>query len=225
MPGFLPERDAACLLPPSEGSRCRRMKAKLPALILITGVCVSSRAEVFTKMVSTRDGTGYDKNLLLGALAGRSNMRINIVRIGIGGDADANSGKQVFQAIGGGLDFVWAAGQDVNPPFDMDYVLAPTTLTQGYGRSLSLLSITGQQLAMPGQSVDVVWRGTADWDGWYTYDTDPFGTILDDQRYRGSARAWMQYQYLPVPEPAALACLAVGLVTLRRRAKRTTGKA
>lgn len=196
------------------------MNWKLTILASAAVLPTAGRCLVFTNMVKTLDGTGYDKNLMLGTLAGHANERISITRIGIGGDADKNSGKQVFQAVGGGLSFIWAAGQDVSPPFDMDYVLAPTTTTQGYGRSLSLQSIAGQQIAMPGQSVDIVWRGTADWDGWYTYDTDPFGTLFDDHRYRGSARVWVEYSYMPVPEPAAIAGLGIGLLTLGRRLRK-----
>lgn len=191
--------------------------------VLALALCAGAAAQplVFTAAVTSVDGTGFDKHKLLGTIEGRAGYQVSILRIGVGGDADANSGKQAFQAVGGGMDFVWAAGQEVNPSFGMDYVLNPTWQTTGNGRSLSYLSIAGEQMASAGASVDIVWRGTADWDGWYTLDTDPLGNVIDDSQLRASARGWVEYEYTPVPEPTVLVALAAscGALAARRRRK------
>ncbi|MFY9235123.1 MAG: PEP-CTERM sorting domain-containing protein [Fimbriimonadaceae bacterium] len=196
------------------------MKAK--PILLFASLCATSlgQALVFSAPVRSTDGVGFDEQLLLGTIEGRANERISILRIAIGGDADANSGKQAFQAVGGGIDFVWAAGQQVNPPFSLDYVLDPTVQTTGDGRTLSHLGIAGEQIAAAGASVDIIWRGTADWDGRWTLDTDPLGSLIDDSALRASARAWVQYEYEPVPEPASIAAFALGLGALMRRRRR-----
>jgi hypothetical protein len=193
------------------------MNARFVVAFAALGVLTSAHGLVLTGVARSIDGSGFNHNLLLGTIQGQAGYRIKIDRIGIGGDADAASGKQAFRAIGGGLNFVFAAGQNQNPPFAMDYVLAPTSQTSGaHGRSLSLMWLN-DVLAQPGESVELRWLGTADWDGHYTVDTDPMGTNIDDSRLLASARAWVQYSYVPVPEPCGIGAVIVGLSVIGRR--------
>lgn len=193
-------------------------------LMILLGLATVSGAELLTGVVRSIDGgAGFDKNLLVGVIPGRANMQVRIMRLGIGGDADQSSGKQAFQAIGAGLSFTWGAGQEVNPPFPLDYVLSPTTQTGSpNGRSLSYSSPLDLR-GMAGQSISIKWRGTADWDGRFTQDTDILGNAFDDAPYYSSARAWVQYDYLPVPEPGSLAGLALISLVFGRRYRKTGG--
>jgi hypothetical protein len=197
------------------------MNIKIIALASTVLAVSGAHAEMFTARATSVDGVGFTHNLLLGQIDGLAGHKIVIQTLGLGGDADVASGKQVFSAVGAGLNFTWGAGQEQNPPFQLNYVLDPTPQTSVNGRGFSYLNVDSQ-LTTPGvgQAVSIYWRGTADWDGRYTQDTDILGNVFNDSAVPASARAWIQYQYQPVPEPCALAGIAVGIAGLIRRRRR-----
>src|SRR5688572_5445392 len=109
------------------------MNIKIIAIVAMAGTALSAQALLISGRATSVDGVGCNHNLLLGTLEGKSNFKINILKIGIGGDADNASGKQAFAMQGGGLDFTWGAGQEQNPPFALTYVLNPTQETSANG--------------------------------------------------------------------------------------------
>ena len=172
---------------------------------------------VFTDVVSSAD----PRPGLVGTIAGMPGQSVQISFIGIGGDADAGSGDTVFQALGGGLNFTWAAGQMTTPA---THRLSPTPPAVGApttsGRGFSFLPVS--YVAAPGASVDIHWLSHFDFDGRYTFGTDLLGNSYNDSAIISSVRPWLQYEYVAdvsaIPEPMSIVLVGTGLagMTLRR---------
>lgn len=192
----------------------------------------AAQQQVFTAMVSSLiSGGGIDPDYLVGTIPGSAGRPIRIIRVGLAGDATDESGPHAFQAVGAGLDFTWGAGQvSQSPLVPLDYDLAPTVVQVGSPSSGRGFTYSGDinQTGANGQSVQIRWRGTRDWDGLYAWGTDSRGTAFDDSGTSASARVWVLYEYLgeaaavPTQGDAALALLALlvalaGVVALSRR--------
>jgi hypothetical protein len=188
---------------------------------------------VLAPAVSSDDSaSGSDPDLLIATIPALPGQSIRIIRVGIGGDAEASSGPQAFQILGAGLNFTWGAGQPNPPQVPLDYTLAPTVAQGGSpsnGRGFTY-SADLNQTGAAGQSIQVRWRGTSDWDGNFTWGTDSQGNVFDDSGVEVccSARAWVLYEIVgqavavPTQSETALAVLVgmialAGLCTLGRR--------
>lgn len=179
---------------------------------------------VVAPAVSVNDSdSDVDPNLLLATIPALPGQSIRIIRVGIGGDAEANSGPQAFQIVGAGLNFTWGAGQALSPQVPLDYTLAPTVVQGGSpsnGRGFTY-SPDLNQVGAAGQPVQIRWRGTSDWDTNFTWGTDSQGIVFDDSGVDVccSARAWVLYEIVgqatavPTQSETALAAL-VGMMAL-----------
>lgn len=170
--------------------------------------------------VSFHQGELYDT--AVASIEGRTGERILITRLGIGGDADESSGDALFRLHSTGLstNFHFAGGQGAgmqwNAVGSIAHRLDPTPNVDASGRGFSLIDVA--YLLEEGEGFTLNFRGTKDWDGRYTYATDPLGNFIDDSTVGSSIRGWVEYQIVPVPEPATLAILApLALLKLRRK--------
>ena len=160
---------------------------------------------VFTGRVLANTDEMFFSPLSVGAIPGVAGSRIHVLELGIGGDADAESGPALFSALGGGLDFSWSAGKG---PVGASYTLSPTTGTLS-ARGFSYLPVS--LWAEPDAPLKIQWQGTRDNDLLYTYGNDSQGTFFDDSLFPGSMRVWLRYEIVAVPEPSAV-CLVMGLL-------------
>jgi len=135
---------------------------------------------------------GYegDPPFTIGTIPGKPGMKIVISKVGLCGDADCSAGPKRFVAVGGGLNFSWAAGQN---QCDATHWLGCTQPTQGNGRGFVYADVV--QTAAVGQSVDVKIDLNKDWDGHYCHDTDTEGNAYDDSGNNVSVRGWVLYHY------------------------------
>jgi hypothetical protein len=192
------------------------------ALLVAIGAAAPAAAQpqVFTARISNANsGSGTDPDFLMGTIPALAGQSIRVIRVGLAGDAEIQSGPQAFQLVGGGLDFTWGAGQSNPPQVPLDHVLSPTVAEVGSpvgGRGFTYsadLNLTG----ISGQSMQVRWRGTSDWDGLFAWGTDSEGTSFDDSAAPSSARAWVLYEYtaaaVPTSSPISTTLL-VGLIAL-----------
>lgn len=97
------------------------------------------------------------------SLAGTPGQSLRIVKVGIGGDADATSGDISFRLSGGGLDFTWTAGQEA---YAATYDLGATPALAGSARGFTY-SNDLNMLALDGASLTLTWDHRFDWDGRY----------------------------------------------------------
>ncbi|HKQ37575.1 MAG TPA: hypothetical protein VJ063_05815, partial [Verrucomicrobiae bacterium] len=167
--------------------------------------CVYAQGTIFSVLSPINPPEGFVPPALLGTIAGVPEMRIHILELGIGGDADASSGPVLFSALGSDLSFSWSAGQG---SAGATYGLSPTPITEGSlgARGFSYAPVS--EWAGPGSSVQIRWHGNVDPDGFHTEAFDSQGTFFNDPP--GTARAWLRYELVAVPEPASGALIIVG---------------
>ncbi len=179
--------------------------------------------------VSARmDGVNFHQGELydtaVATIEGRAGERILITRLGIGGDADADSGDALFRlhSTHATANFHFAGGQGAGMQWgsvgEIAHRLDPTPNVDASGRGFSLLDVS--YLLKEGEGFTLNFRGTKDWDGRYTYAADPLGNFFDDSSVGSSLRGWIEFQVVPVPEPMTLAVLAP-LALWRARRKRS----
>jgi hypothetical protein len=132
-----------------------------------------------------------------GQIPGIPGQRIHILEVGIGGDADVNSGPSRWRAHGPGVDFSWRAGQNITCQ-SADYNLAPTPPTIGGGRGFSYMPVN--YVADDGATITVDLTNQCDVDGPYTDATDSQGNYYNDAGAGlASVRVWVLYEYVSSP--------------------------
>jgi hypothetical protein len=187
----------------------------------------NSATVLYTELFSFGSVGVGEGDILVEMLAGASGKQIKILKLGIGGDADQGSGPIGFRAIGGGVDFTWAAGQETHFGSDIPtYKLAPTPETVSSGRGFSYsgdLSLVLNE----GAGLEIYSDFRRDFDGRYTIGSDLLGNNYDDSAVPSSFRPWVLYEYVDVaavPEPATwlmmISGFAVIAATMRLRAKK-----
>jgi hypothetical protein len=164
-----------------------------------------AQGEVFSVLSPVNPSEGFVDPFAIGSIPGVPNMRIHILELAVGGDADAGSGPVLFSALGSGVAFSWSAGQT---PVGATYTLAPTPVTEPPrgARGFSYASVS--EWADPGSSVLIRWHGNVDPDGFHTESFDSQGTFFNDPV--DTARAWLRYEMVAVPEPPTGTLLMVG---------------
>jgi hypothetical protein len=121
----------------------------------------------------------------LGTIPAKPGKSIKILRLGICGDSDTQSGPNQFQAAGGGLNFTWECGQqDYGSTYDLN---AP-----GGQNSFTYQDVVHK--ALPGETVTIKYTYHYDWDSGGCNATDSEGNVYaDGSGY--SVRAWVLYTY------------------------------
>lgn len=183
------------------------MKAFFKWLVVVAWMqttWIHAQGTIFSVLSPIDPGEGLVDPIALGSISGVPDMRIHVLEIGVGGDADAGSGPVLFSALGSGLAFSWSAGQ---MSAGATYTLNPTPVTGAFGaRGFSYASVS--EWADPGSSVLIRWHGNFDPDGFHTEAFDSHGTFFNDPP--DSARAWLRYELVAVPEPSTGALLLLG---------------
>lgn len=166
---------------------------------------IHAQGTIFSVLSPINPTEGFVDPIALASVPGVPDMRIHVLEIGVGGDADAGSGPVLFSALGGGLAFSWSAGQ---MSAGATYTLDPTPVGEPPlgARGFSYASVS--EWADPGSSVLIRWHGNLDPDGFHTQAYDSQGTFFSDPP--GSARAWLRYELVAVPEPSTGALLLMG---------------
>ncbi len=198
------------------------------ALLAVSTVNTVAFADlIFTTRVGSVDaneptGIPGESPVLIGTISALPNEYISISKIGIGGDSDFGSGDNRFRAVGGGIDFTWVAGQQATfADFRLDstpIVSGPTAAARGFSSADVSFDAT------VGASVNIFWDYRYDYDGRYTYASDPLGTFYDDSAFISSIRPFVQYSLestTAVPEPSSMVLFTVGgmalVFAMRRR--------
>jgi len=205
------------------------MTNRLLIIALVAALLGSANAQSFVTArvtgVQFQQGGLYDQTVA--SVTGSADQRIRITRIGIGGDADSQSGDALFRIVSqnGTTDFQYVAGQgDVNTGMSwygvgtINHRLTGTPIYDGSARGFSVLDV--DYLLEAGEGFNLNFRGTRDWDGRYTRDTDPLGNSFDDSAVASSIRGWVQYEMMPVPEPSLLLGLGLFVPAFLRRRRR-----
>jgi hypothetical protein len=187
--------------------------------LLMVGETGQSQGAVYSVLSPIDPAEGFFDPVMIGSIAGVPDMRIHILELGVGGDADAGSGPVLFSALGSGLSFSWSAGQR---DAGATYTLGPTPMTGAVGPARGFVYMTMSEWADAGSSVAIRWHGNLDPDGFRTSAFDSQGSYFDDPL--GTARAWLRYELVAVPEPAMsllVLCGAFVFATVRRRETRS----
>ncbi|NUM36006.1 MAG: PEP-CTERM sorting domain-containing protein [Candidatus Brocadiae bacterium] len=144
-------------------------------------------------------------NIASWVISGMSGYKIQITKIGIGGDSSPASGDNIFSATSSSsnFSFSWVAGQQTN---SATYRLAGTTVVSGAGYGFTYRDV--DYTSNINDSVTIKWDYHYDWDGLYAYGTDILGNSYSDPA--SSVRVWVLYEYIAVPEPASLMMLVLG---------------
>lgn len=198
------------------------MAAAFGGLVLLAWPAAAAQI-LYAELVPWPGGlVSVNADILTETLAGVADKQIRVLRVGIGGDADAASGPIGYRAIGGGLDFTWAAGQAISGPAPT-YALDPTTPTNaGSGRGFTYSGELSLLLEV-GQALSIYSDYRLDGDGRYAFGTDLLGNSYDDSGSPSSHRPWVLYEYVDarVPEPGTWAMMILGFAStgaaLRRR--------
>ena len=153
--------------------------------------CKIEPGQVFSAAVNNNQ-YGYSGSFLMGTIPAIPGKKIAISKVGICGDADADSGPKGFHATGGGVDFTWAAGQ--SQP-NSTYWLGHCGKTGDDPKNAFVYASVSHQ-ASPGSEVSIYINHNSDWDGNHCYDHDSKGNWYDDSNNNVSVRAWVLYTYL-----------------------------
>ena len=177
----------------------------LVLVALMRATSIYGQGTVFSVLSPVNPTEGFVDPIALGSIPGMPDMRIHILELAVGGDADAGSGPVLFSALGSGLAFSWSAGQMMA---GATYTLAPTPVTEPPlgARGFSYAPVS--EWADSGSSVLIRWHGNVDPDGFHTEAFDSQGTFFNDPA--GTARAWVRYEMVAVPEPSMSVLLLVG---------------
>src|SRR4051812_24794743 len=73
------------------------------SVFLLLAASANAQSTVFSALSPLNPGEGFVPPISIGAIAGAPDMRIHILELGVGGDADAGSGPVLFSALGPGL--------------------------------------------------------------------------------------------------------------------------
>jgi hypothetical protein len=175
------------------------------ALWFVASAAINAQG-LFTVLGPVDPGEGQVAPLTLGYIAPADGFLIHIVELGIGGDADAQSGPVTFSALSDGMDFSWSAGQASS---GATYALGATPEVGLFGARGFVYSQISEW-AGAGAAVEIRWHGNIDPDGYRTYGSDKLGNFYDDPG--DSSRAWLRYELVPVPEPSTLTLAACAIL-------------
>ncbi len=152
-------------------------------------LCAPCGVQVFSAVGS--DAT-ISTPKLMGTLKAYTGKRIRVIKVGICGDSDTNSGPNRYVAADTGtMNFSWAAGQvAVTMPGTTTYRLTPTPVA-GTSRGFTYQVVS--HLAGTGNAVTLSWNFHADFDGLFCSAPDEDGTAYADTP--SSVRMWVKYQY------------------------------
>ncbi|MDF1811624.1 MAG: PEP_CTERM-anchored TLD domain-containing protein [Verrucomicrobiales bacterium] len=147
---------------------------------------------IFTTLVSSATTQPV---VNIGSIPGEVGKSILVTAVGIGGDSTSGSGDNRFVLSGGGLDFSWVAGQQ-STPADLRIPGTPI-VSNGPDSSARGFSVGSPFLvAEQGAALELSWDYHSDYDGLYTYGTDPLGNFYDDSGTSSSIRPIVQYAYV-----------------------------
>jgi hypothetical protein len=153
--------------------------------------CKIEPGQVFSAVVNNSQ-YGYSGSTLMGSIPAMAGKRIAIQKVGICGDADADSGPKGFHATGGGVDFTWAAGQN---QIGVTHWLGHCPKTGSDPQNGFVYADVAHQ-GSPGGEVNIYINHNDDWDGNYCQDTDTKGNAYNDSGNNVSVRVWVLYTYL-----------------------------
>ncbi len=152
---------------------------------LLGGAAAPSAAVVFTaSALDTEDGK------VIGTIPGSPGKNIRVIRVVICGDADAASGPAKFSAVGGGMDFSWAAGQN-NP--GATYFIGVTPPSVGGAARGFVYQTVSEVTTQKGAALTITMVTQNDYDALFCQATDVDGNAYADPI--GSVRGWVRYQY------------------------------
>jgi hypothetical protein len=189
------------------------------SLALLSLIAPSAHATaIFTALVGINSPLQADAiaggfDVLIGTIPGVSGANIVITGLGIGGDSDAGAGDNRFQIVdGASVDVQWVAGQQTTPA---TYRLDPTPVVAGpnaNARGISFIDVN--HVLAVGASAVIYWDYHFDYDGRYTFASDPLGNFYDDSPFPASIRALVRYEIVAVPEPGTMLLLAFAFLSI-----------
>jgi hypothetical protein len=195
------------------------------SLVLLPLFASSAQATaIFTAIVGINSPAQADalvggSDVLIGTIPGVPGANIVITGLGIGGDSDSGAGDNRFQIVDGvSLDVQWVAGQQATPA---TYRLNPTPVVAGptsSARGFSFIDVN--HVLAVGASAVIYWDYHFDYDGRYTFASDPLGNFYDDSPFPSSIRALVRYEIVGIPEPGTMLFLAGVFLCICRRSKR-----